>query len=140
MTSGQLVEGILRGEVTYGLPGYSNIKGYVESGKLRVLASGSGKRFPATPDVPTVAEAAGLPGFDFAGVLGMIGRVGTPRPVIDRLSAALNRGLADPEVAKRALTFGVELIPSTPEQFDAHIRADIKKFGEAIKAANIPAQ
>ena len=138
--SGQLMEAILRGEIDYGMPGYTNIKGYVESGKLRVLASGWGRRFPATPDVPTVAEAAGLPGFDFAGVLGMIGRAGTPRPVIDRLSAALNKSLADPELLKRALGFGLEITPSTPEQYDALVRADIRKFGEAIKAANIPPQ
>ena len=104
----------------------------VKAGKLRALAVSTGKRFSQLPEVPTVAES-GLPGFDVGFWLGLLAPAGTPRPIIDKLNAAMLKALRDPEVVQRLAGLGVEIIGNSPDEFARVIRADIVKWGKVVK-------
>ncbi len=78
--------------------------------------------------------------FDVTAWNGLYAPVGTPKPVIDKLNAALHEVLADPDLKKRALSLGIDTKASTPEELDAHMRGDIEKWGKVIAQAGIPKQ
>ena len=86
--------------------------------------------------MPTFEEQ-GLKGFVARGWQGLLVPAGTPASAIARLSDALNKALAHPEVRERFATQGLTPMPTTPEQFGAHIRSEIEKWGKVAKAANI---
>lgn len=105
----------------------------VKAGKLRALATASGKRLAAEPGLPTVAEA-GVPGYAFQAWFGVVAPAGTPRPIIDRLNQELRRLITIPEVRDRLTTQGgFELAGGTPEAFSALIRSEIGHWGKLVK-------
>ena len=109
---------------------------HVEAGRLKALASSSAKRSHAAPNVPTMAEA-GLPDFEAGVWFGLMAPAGTPRPVIEKLSAAANAALAsDDVVAKlRAQTF--EPMGGSPEEFARFIARETVKWSAAAEAAGL---
>lgn len=90
-------------------------KGFIDGGKVRVLGVASNKRLPQLPDVPTIREAAG---FDYAinTWYAAYAPAKTPRPIIDKLNAAFNQALKQPDMVKKANELALELVDSTPEQ------------------------
>jgi tripartite-type tricarboxylate transporter receptor subunit TctC len=108
----------------------------VQAGKLKLLAVGGLQRSPLYPDVPTLDES-GLKGFDADTLFGFYVPAGTPKPVIDRLNAEINRILATKAVTDRLVTLGGAPAPMTPAQFDAKAREDFQRFGAIIKEAKI---
>jgi len=112
---------------------------HIKAGKLRPLAVGAGKRSPLLPEVPTVAES-GLPGFEASSWWGVIAPAGTPREVVNRLHAALVKGIGDKAVTDRLMSQGMEPVLNTPEQFAARIRQDLPRWGKLVKAAGIKPQ
>ena len=90
-------------------------KGFIDGGKVRVLGVASNKRLPQLPDVPTIKEAAG---FDYAinTWYAAYAPAKTPRPIIDKLNAAFNQALKQPDMVKKANELALELVDSTPEQ------------------------
>jgi tripartite-type tricarboxylate transporter receptor subunit TctC len=90
-------------------------KGFIDGGKVRVLGVASQKRLPQLPDVPTIQEATG---FDYAinTWYAAYAPAKTPRPIIDRLNAAFNQALKQPDMVKKANELALELVDSTPEQ------------------------
>jgi len=111
----------------------------VTSGTLRALAVASPKRSSLLPDVPTIAEA-GLPGFDASLYYGLIAPAGTPRPIIDKLNAALRAALGADDVKKRLVDDGTEVTPSTPEEYAAFLDKDERKWSQIIKASGAKAE
>jgi tripartite-type tricarboxylate transporter receptor subunit TctC len=109
----------------------------VKAGKVRALAVTSAKRSQTMPEVPTVAEAAALPGYEAATWQGILFPAGTPAPVIARVRAELVKVLAMNDVRERLREFGYEPVGSTPAEFGAHIKAEIAKWGKVIRAAGI---
>ena len=110
----------------------------VKAGKLRALAVSTAKRFSQLPEVPTVAES-GLPGFDVGFWLGLLSPAGTPRPIIDKLNAAMLKALRDPDVVQRLAGLGVEIIGNSPDEFARVIRSDIVKWGKVVKESGAKA-
>lgn len=105
----------------------------VKAGKLRALATASGKRLAAEPGLPTLAEA-GVPGYAFQAWFGVVAPAGTPRPIIDRLNQELRRLISIPEVRDRLTTQGgFELAGGTPEAFSVLIRSEIEHWGKLVK-------
>ena len=105
----------------------------VKAGKLRALATASGKRLAAEPSLPTVAEA-GVPGYEFQAWFGVMAPAATPRPIIDKLNQELRRLIALPEVRERLVTQGgFELAGGTPEAFAALIGSEIGHWGKLVK-------
>jgi tripartite-type tricarboxylate transporter receptor subunit TctC len=112
--------------------------GFIKAGRLRALAVTTAKRISMLPDVPTTAEA-GMPGYEVASNFGVAAPAGTPKPILDRLSAEIQKVLAKPEVQEQMLVQGAYATPTTPEQAQAAIRAEIEKWAKVIKDANIKA-
>jgi tripartite-type tricarboxylate transporter receptor subunit TctC len=106
-----------------------NIKG----GKVKLLATTGPQRAPTAPDVPTVAET--LPGFSVLSISGVVVPSATPREIVRKASADINRALASPDLAERMAQQGMEPSGNTPEQFDAFIRAEIEKWSKVVKAS-----
>jgi tripartite-type tricarboxylate transporter receptor subunit TctC len=106
--------------------------GLVKSGKVRALGVTGLKRSPIFPDVPTVAEQ-GLPGFEAVLHYGIVAPAGTPRPIIDKLNAALRKSLESEELKKRLATEGAEPLPTTPEQYAADIDHEETKWSTLLK-------
>ncbi len=107
----------------------------IRSGKLLALAVTSPKRSKLLPDVPTIGEV--FPGFESQSWLGLLAPAGTPRPVVDRLNAAVKRTLASPEVLDRFESQAYEIVASSPEEFGEWIKSESTKLGRLIKSMNI---
>lgn len=110
----------------------------VNAGKLRALAVSSIKRAQVAPNVPTVAES-GFPGYDVSGWYGILAPAKTPADIINRLNSEIVIALRSPAVTDRLAADGSEAVGSTPEQFGAHIKSEIAKWGKVVKAAGITA-
>ena len=93
-------------------------------------------RLPALPQVLTFAEA-GMPGFTAKNWFGVLAPAGTPKPIIDRLSAEIARILALPDVREKLLSQGMDPYISTPVEFAALLKSDLALYGKIIKTANI---
>jgi len=104
----------------------------IAEGTLRGLAVTSGKRSSLLPDLPTIAEA-GVPGFEASLFYGLVAPAGTPRPIIEKLNKALRAALATAEVRQRLATDGTEPLPSTPQEYAAHIDRDEIKWSKVVK-------
>ena len=109
---------------------------HIRSGKVRALAVTSRARLPILPEVPTVAEAAGLPGYELIIWFGMLAPADTPRPIVQRLNQEVLKAVASPEVRERFAQQGAT--PSaaqTPEQFGLFIRREITKWAEVVRVS-----
>jgi len=114
----------------------------VQGRLIKAYAATTKKRLAVLPDLPTAAES-GLPDFEITVWFGMWAPKGTPKPVIDTLSAALQKALKDPEVNNRLAAAGAETIPSEraqPEALRAHLKSEIDRWMPIIKAAGIKAE
>jgi tripartite-type tricarboxylate transporter receptor subunit TctC len=134
----QAVTALLSGEASVGFPSTSAALTQVKAGKLRAIAVTTAKRFSRAPDIPTIAES-GVPGYDVTSWYGFMVPAGTPGDVIARLNTAALEAIADPEVKKRFAPTALELAGSTPEQFGAHVRAEVAKWAKVIKASGMKA-
>jgi tripartite-type tricarboxylate transporter receptor subunit TctC len=109
---------------------------HVRSGKLRVLAVLSPNRSPILPDVPTMAES-GFPGFEASVWYGFIAPAATPKPVIARLHAEVQKALQSAEVRDRLAAAGGEVLPGSTDQFAALIRSERIRYEKLVREANI---
>lgn len=107
---------------------------YVQAGKMKLIATMGDKRVPGV-DAPTVSEV--IPGFNVGALLGFVVPAGTPRAIVQKIQADTAKVLASPDVKKRADEFGMEVVGSKPEQFDALIAAEMKKWGRVVTEAKI---
>lgn len=105
---------------------------HVRSGKLHAIAITTSKRSPELPDVPTIAEA-GVPGYEAMSWFGMFAPAATPKPVLNKLSGALAKVLANPEVKKKIADQGGEPVNETPAQFATFIKSESAKWGKVVK-------
>jgi tripartite-type tricarboxylate transporter receptor subunit TctC len=127
---------LVSGEVSVGYPSSSAAFPHVTSAKLRGLAVTSARRSPIMPDVPTIAEA-GVPGYEASAWYGLMVPARTPPEIISRLHAESVKALNRPDVKERFGATDFEPIGSTPEQFGAHIRSEIEKWGKIVKASGL---
>lgn len=109
---------------------------HARAGRLRALAVTGPKRTPAAPEIPTVAEA-GVPGYEVTTFYGVSVPAKTPRPVIDRLHAAIVKVLNAPDIRDRLKGLGAEPVGNTPEQYTAFMQNEIAKWTKVIRAAGI---
>jgi tripartite-type tricarboxylate transporter receptor subunit TctC len=110
-----------------------------KTGMLRMLAVTSAVRSTLLPEVPTIAEAA-LPGFEAVLRYGLVAPPGTPRPVIEKLNAALNTVLTSPDVRARLAIEGAEPLPSTPAEYAADIDREETQWCKVVKASGAKAE
>jgi len=108
--------------------------GQLKAGRVIGLAVSTAARSPVFPDIPTVAEA-GIPGFDYDQWYGLLVAAKTPKPLVNALNKEVVRILTLPEMKERMLTQGATPKPTTPAEFDAFIRSEVKRFAAVIIAA-----
>ncbi|MFM9969268.1 MAG: Bug family tripartite tricarboxylate transporter substrate binding protein [Burkholderiales bacterium] len=133
--SAQAVPALVGGQVNMAIASLAVISGYVKEGRIKLLGVGNFRRSGLAPDVPTMAEAAGIPDFGHTGGSGLFARAGTPRPALDKIVAALAKVALQPEVLARYATVGLEASPNlTPEYLSNRIRHDRIKYTRIVKA------
>ena len=133
----QALTDVIGGQVMMNLPILAAGLPHIRAGRLKALAVTSGKRSGAAPEIPTLAESGGLPGYEAAQWQGFIAPAGTPADIVMRINAELNRALQLPDVKERIGGLGVDFAPTTPQQFATDIRADITKWDQLIKTLGI---
>ncbi len=111
----------------------------INAGKLKALAVGSERRMPMLPDVPTMAEA-GVRGFDASSWYGLFAPAGTPKGAVTRLNEEVAKILRGAEIRDLLLSQGAQPVGNTPEEFAAHIKAELVKWREAVRAAGVKAE
>jgi tripartite-type tricarboxylate transporter receptor subunit TctC len=136
---GQVLQGLLSGQVPFAFVTTVAVMPRLRSGQMIGLAVTSARRIAALPDLPTVAES-GLPGFEVAAWFGVFAPAGTPKPIVDRLSAEIRKAVAAPEVRQRLIDLGAEPLGSTPEEFSAFVKSEYARWGVLIKEAGIKAR
>lgn len=125
---------VLSGQVNVMFDNAPSVMPHIRGGKLKAIAVTSGKRSPALPNVPTIAES-GLVGYEASSWFGVLAPAGTPKEIVDKLSQAIAKALQTPEMKERLAGQGAEAIGNTPEQFAAHIKSEIDKWAKVVKAS-----
>ena len=129
---------LISGQIDFMFTPAPNAIAFVKSGKIRGIAVTSLKRSSALPELPTMDEA-GLRGFELLGWIGLLGPAGTPREIVDRLNAEINKMLGG-DIRVWLTELGLDAVGGTPAQFAAFIRQDIAKYAKIVKTAGIPPQ
>jgi len=133
--SGPAIQDVIAGQVPMMFDTTVVAGPHIESGKLRALAVTSAKRLDTLPQVPTVAET--IPGFEVTSWQAIFAPAGTPKAIVDRLHAEVQKILKEPEVQERLHKLGMQPSSFTPEQVTAFQQAEIAKWADVIKAANV---
>ena len=110
--------------------------GHIREGRIRALAISSTRRSPQLPDVPTLDEL-GVKGYEAATFTGIFAPAGTPAPVVQKLSSALRKALANPAVRERYQAMGVEVMDMGQPEFAAYVRTDYQKWQKVARDGNI---
>ena len=126
------VTALVSGETQASFATISTVIAHIRNGKLRPLGVGSVKPSKTLPGVPTISDA-GVPGYEMAPWIGVYAPAGTPRNIIDRLNSEINKALAQPDIVQKLESQALDPLPSTPEEFNARIKADYEKYGKLIK-------
>jgi tripartite-type tricarboxylate transporter receptor subunit TctC len=129
-TPDALIE-VLAGRVHYCIVGLGAALPFIRDGRLVALAVSTPQRSPLLPDVPAMAEV--LPGFGTDGSHSLLAPAGTPRPILNKISKDVARILDLPEVKERLQSMGYHLAPTTPEEHDRIVRAQIQTFSEVAR-------
>lgn len=111
----------------------------IKTNRLRALAVTTAQRVSMLPEVPTAAEQ-GLPGLEVSSTFGVLVPAGTPKPIIERLNAELQKILATPEAQEQLLQQGAFAVQTTPEQAAARVRDETARWAKVIKDANIKSE
>lgn len=133
---GPAIADLLAGHVQLSFMTVLEASGHIKAGKLRALAVTSDKRVPALPDVPTLAEAA-LPGFNSISWIGLLAPAGTPREIVDKISADVRELVAREDVRDKLVQLGAVPAAGTPAQFSALIDNDRKRYAQIIRERKI---
>jgi tripartite-type tricarboxylate transporter receptor subunit TctC len=128
----QTIPTMLSGDVTVAIDNLASYMGVIASGQMRALAVTSPTRWPTLPDVPTMAEA-GMPDFVVTSWAAFVVPKGTPRPIVDKLSATMREIAAEPGIQSRFQTAGAKSIGSTPEEAMAYAAKERAMWQEMVK-------
>jgi tripartite-type tricarboxylate transporter receptor subunit TctC len=132
----ELLADTVTGRIHYSFSPIGNTLPFVKDRRLIALAVTTTVRSPSLPEVPTVAESA-IPGFEWDQWYGLFAPAKTPRAIVNQLSKEMARVLALPDIRERLAFRGSVPKPSTPEQFDKFVRAEVEKVTKAIRAGSI---
>jgi tripartite-type tricarboxylate transporter receptor subunit TctC len=133
---GPAVNALISGEVQVIFNVITGTLQQVQAGKLRALGVSSAKRVDVAPELPTIAES-GLPGFEVIAWYNMFAPAGTPRGIVNRLNAEVNRRLGQPQVRERFLSLGVVPLTGTPEDLSRYLKFEVDRWAKLIREAGI---
>jgi len=131
--AGPALSDLLGNHVDFYFPGFPAAAPHVKGGGLKMLALSSAQRSPIAPEVPTVAEVAGIRDYDFTLWAGFFAPRGTPQAVIDKLNKEINAVLAQPDVKAKLETAGAIVKPMSVTEVKAFVQAESRKYLNVIK-------
>ena len=131
---------LIGGQISYSVETVASVVGHYKSGRLKVYGVTTAKRTASMPDVPTLAEAADLPGMDAAAWIGYSAPAGTPREILMRLSAEIQKAMQAPDMRDRYIALGLDQASSTPDELAAYLRSENARYAAIIKNAGIKIQ
>jgi tripartite-type tricarboxylate transporter receptor subunit TctC len=134
--SGDAIKDLLGGTVNMNFDTMPPVLPHIQGGRLRGLAISTPKRLALLPDVPTFEEE-GIRGFDVTNWYGVMAPGGTPREVVSKLNADINKAMQAPDVRPRLEAVGTQLNEQSAPQFEAFMKAEVAKYAKLIKDANI---
>ena len=112
---------------------------FIHDKRLRMIAQAGAKRSPAVPDIPTMIES-GMPDFVVSSGFGMFAPANTPRPIVDRVNAAVRKALANSDVRKGLSSQGAEPVGNSPDEYDRYNRAEIANWAKVSRGAGVQAE
>lgn len=137
--SGPAVQSVMAGHAAIAFAALTPAVALVNAGKVRALAVTTAKRSTALPDVPTLKEA-GLPNQESDTMTGILVPSGTPAAVIDLLNLEVTKALSDPEVKSQLTTLGMDIVGSSPAEFESRIKAELSRWSSVIRQAHLSAE
>ena len=137
--SGPAMQDVMGGQVDILFDQFPSSKGHIDSGKLKAIGAISPQKIPGYPNVMTMEEA-GMKGFVDEAWYGILAPKGTPPQVVAKLTDALKKALANPDVRKRLEEVGARPVSSTPQEFAAQVKSEIEKMKKIVKERNITLQ
>jgi tripartite-type tricarboxylate transporter receptor subunit TctC len=130
--SGDARTGVIAGQVQMMIDAVTTMAPNIAANQVRALATTGSQRSSVLPNVPTATEA-GVPGYEATIWLGLMAPAGTPRPIVDKLNAAVNDAVKRPDIVKLWKDQGAVPMSMSPEEFDKFLRADIVKWADVVK-------
>ena len=137
--SGEMRSSVIGGHVQMAFDAVTTMTENVKAGQVRALGTTALKRSTVLPDVPTIAEV-GVPGYEATIWLGVMAPANTPKAIVDKLNAEINKAIQKPEVKAAWDKQGAVAMPMTPAEFDAYLRKDIDKWGKVVRDASLKPQ
>jgi tripartite-type tricarboxylate transporter receptor subunit TctC len=128
---------LMSGQVAYAVETVASVGGHVKSGRLKVLGVTTARRSAALPDAPPLAEAADIPGYDAAAWIGYAAPPGTPRDIVVRLAAEIQKAVQATDLKERYVVLGMDTASNTPDEMMAMMRREQDRYASIIKNANI---
>jgi tripartite-type tricarboxylate transporter receptor subunit TctC len=129
--SAAIATDIMGGQVQAGIDGITGMTPHIKSGRLRLLATTNKTRPVLWPDTPVAAED--VPGYESGGWFGYAAPAATPRDVVLRLNAEINRAMREPEVSEKLVNAGLIIVGESPEYFAELLKSDYAKYGKLVK-------
>ena len=127
----QAITDVMGGQVGMMIDVMPNVYPHIKAGKVRALAISTAARSPAAPDLPTIAEA--VPGFEVSAWDAVFAPAGTPKPVVDKLNAAVRKALDDPAIKETLLARGTVTVAGSPEDLAKFVTSENARWGKVVK-------
>ena len=134
--SGEMRNSVIGGHVQMTFDAITTMTSNVKAGQVRALGTSAAKRSTVLPDVPTIAEA-GVSGYESTIWLGIMAPAGTPKAIVDKLNAEINKVINRPDVKEAWDKQGAVPLVMSPAEFDAYLRKDVEKWAKVVKAAGL---
>ena len=133
----QALTDLVGGQVSFLFVDLASSQAQVKAGRVRLLAVSSAQRSPQAPNLPTLAVAAGLPGFDLSAWVGELGPAGLPADITQRVSDLVQRWLGRKDIADRLVAMGADVAPSSAAELDRYMREQLQAWGRKVRDAGI---
>ena len=135
--SAQSLTDLMAGQVAYSIETLAGTGPHVRAGKLKTFGISFEKGSSLAPGVPALAQAASMPGFDVGAWLGLMVPAGTPKDIVNRLSAEADKALQSADTREKLAFIGLEIISKGPDDFAAYLKGESARFAAIIKNGNI---
>jgi len=136
--SGEMRNSVIGGHVQMAFDAITTMAPNVKAGQVRALGTSAAKRSSVLPDVPTIAEA-GVPGYESTIWLGIMAPAGTPKAIVDKLNAEINKAITRADVKEAWDKQGAVPLVMSPAEFEKYLRADIEKWAHVVQVSGIKA-
>lgn len=130
---------VVAGQTQMMIDTISTVLPYARDNRLRPLAIAITRRSPQLPEVPTLEEAVNLPGFEMSAWQGIVVPAATPKDIVARLNAEVNKAVQNPDLRARLAAGGSEMLGGTPEQYAAYIRSELQRWSKVVRDAGAKA-